>query len=682
LGQEKVIKTLEALGITQPDADIYIFLGKKGAQKALDIARSLKLSKQTTYRAIKTLQSKGIVTATLERPSKFSAVTFDKVLDLFVKAKNEEVQMIKQNRSSLLLDWQSIAIDDSNQSPKFTVLEGNSFIYSKIKQIIEDTKEQLLVISTVSGLVRADRFGIITSAFDHLSRNKTSFKLLTDVCDENINASRILLKGLPKRVGFEGRTPEIGLGSISRMIIRDSREVMFFINQESEQTGFNEEDLCLWTNSTAIVNSFKAVFESLWQNSTDIQEKIGEIENGKPSTKTTVFKCAEIASKKYVQTIKSAKKEITILTSPQGIIDIAKQKQLLTVWDRKNFSVKIMAPITNDNSSSAQQLSKAYQIKHVPVGYLETTLVDDCELFQFKSPPFKKGRQGLSSLENTFYTNDFEYVDKTKKLLDALWQSAQSPLATASNFSNELNGLNENLENLLISKKIGVQVIDVKRIKEKEILNRAIHENKVPVKGYPEDADTVYATAGSAVINLPSEFKLPHFMIETLHIEDISSHGIGEVLTVYQWLNLEKGCGYAPVAVLMTNSEAYLPMKVLHAHDLAAGNVNLVRSDELQIRTHGNTMFIGWTVPILLYPREYVLPPACLTLEGYGQVNSISFALVSETGPVSIKSEIETNYFNAFVTFNHPNSKYSGPGTDGFFCREYIIKINPPKPIQ
>jgi HTH-type transcriptional regulator, sugar sensing transcriptional regulator len=678
-----VLKTLEGLGIMQPDAHVYILLGKKGPHKAVDIAKSLRLSKQTAYRAIKNLQSKGLITATIEHPARFSSVPFEKVLDMFVKEKMEEVHRIKQDKKTLLNDWESIAISGAgDRSPRFAVIEGRRYIYPRLKQMIEDAKSEISIISTIQGLLRADQFGLFDAAFEHSSKTNTKVRFITELSNENCPAIKKLLKETKRKSVFEGRTPELGLGSISRMIIRDSGEVVFFVNQESEKSGFSEEDLCFWTNSSAIVNSFKAVFESLWQNSTDIQKKIGEIENGKSSSKTTVFKSAEIASQKYIEAIRSAKKEITILTSSQGIIDIAKQKQLLTLWDRKNFSVKIMAPITNDNLSSAQQLSKEYQIKHVPVGYLETTLVDNCELFQFKSSPFKKSRQGLLCLENTFYSNDFEYVDKTKKLLDDLWQSAQSPLAMASNLSNELNNPNEIHKNSPTSKKIGVRVIDIRRLTEKEILNRVIHEKKVHVIGYPADADTVYATAGSAVINLPSEFKLPHFMIETLHIEDISSHGIGEVLTIYQWLNQEKACGYAPVAVLMTNSEAYLPMKVLHANDLAAGNVHLVRADELQSRTHGNTMFTGWTVPLPLYPREYVLPPACLTIEGYGQVNSMGFALVSESGPKSIKSEIETNYFNAFVTFNHPNSKYSGPGTDGFFCREYILKIHPPKPIQ
>jgi sugar-specific transcriptional regulator TrmB len=88
LSQEKVLRTLESLGLTQPDAQIYIFLGKRGAQKAISIAKSLKMSKQTVYRAIKNLQSKGIITATLEHPSRFSAVPFERVLDLFVNRRS------------------------------------------------------------------------------------------------------------------------------------------------------------------------------------------------------------------------------------------------------------------------------------------------------------------------------------------------------------------------------------------------------------------------------------------------------------------------------------------------------------------------------------------------------------------------------------------------------------------
>src|SRR4030066_932693 len=125
VSQEKVLKTLESLGIAQLDARVYVFLAKKGPQKATDVAKSLKMPKQTLYVIIKNLQRKGIVTSTLEHPARFSAVPFEKVLDLFVIAKMEEAQRIQQSRDEILLDWQSIAIADNEEtSAKFTIIEG------------------------------------------------------------------------------------------------------------------------------------------------------------------------------------------------------------------------------------------------------------------------------------------------------------------------------------------------------------------------------------------------------------------------------------------------------------------------------------------------------------------------------------------------------------------------------
>jgi HTH-type transcriptional regulator, sugar sensing transcriptional regulator len=79
LSQEKALKTLESLGFTQLDARIYVFLAKKVPQKAGDVARCLKIPKQTVYFIINNLQRKGIVTSTVERPARFSAVPFERV---------------------------------------------------------------------------------------------------------------------------------------------------------------------------------------------------------------------------------------------------------------------------------------------------------------------------------------------------------------------------------------------------------------------------------------------------------------------------------------------------------------------------------------------------------------------------------------------------------------------------
>jgi sugar-specific transcriptional regulator TrmB len=113
LSQERVLKALASLGISQTDAEVYVFLATGGPQKARDIATALEMYKRKVYRSLKSLQSKEIVNTTLERPAQFSAIPFDKVLNLLIKAHLKEAQYIEQNKEEILSHWNSMITRNS-----------------------------------------------------------------------------------------------------------------------------------------------------------------------------------------------------------------------------------------------------------------------------------------------------------------------------------------------------------------------------------------------------------------------------------------------------------------------------------------------------------------------------------------------------------------------------------------
>ena len=108
--QEEILKTLRNLGLKKTEAKIYFYLAKRGPKKANEITKALKITKQRLYPILKNLQNKTIVNTTLNRPAKFYAIPFGKVLDLFAKAKFEEAKIIQQNKGKLLSDWESIRL--------------------------------------------------------------------------------------------------------------------------------------------------------------------------------------------------------------------------------------------------------------------------------------------------------------------------------------------------------------------------------------------------------------------------------------------------------------------------------------------------------------------------------------------------------------------------------------------
>lgn len=103
-----LLKALMGLELKKADAEIYLLLAKEGPQTGRNIAEALNLYKQQLYRSLKSLQCKGCVKATRERPSKFSAVAIQDVLDMLVDVSLGEAEDLMENRQRILSYWQAM----------------------------------------------------------------------------------------------------------------------------------------------------------------------------------------------------------------------------------------------------------------------------------------------------------------------------------------------------------------------------------------------------------------------------------------------------------------------------------------------------------------------------------------------------------------------------------------------
>jgi hypothetical protein len=211
---------------------------------------------------------------------------------------------------------------------------------------------------------------------------------------------------------------------------------------------------------------------------------------------------------------------------------------------------------------------------------------------------------------------------------------------------------------------------------EKDVLDKIINAKKIPIKDPLKDISVAYYSSGVSVIHPPTYLNLPDMIILARHIDKQSSMGAEDTMAIHLLLDTPKGYAYVRAATLGDNPAGVDFRKKLNAGTPVEQYCHLVKEDEIQIRLHGNTLFVGWTVPIPLYPPPFVLPPACLLFEGYGELKTGASKWQTPKGHMHLA---EYNSFDAFVTFFHPASKYSGPGTDGFLRRDVIMTSYPPK---
>jgi sugar-specific transcriptional regulator TrmB len=114
LSLERVIKILENFGFSKADAEVYIYLAKKGPRRETDLSKALKLTAKKLDSILKNLQSKGLLTATIQQSKFFSALSFEIVLDQLAKSNIQRASAITENKEKFLARWQSSIQKEDN----------------------------------------------------------------------------------------------------------------------------------------------------------------------------------------------------------------------------------------------------------------------------------------------------------------------------------------------------------------------------------------------------------------------------------------------------------------------------------------------------------------------------------------------------------------------------------------
>jgi len=282
MAHKKARNVLLDYGLTNKEADIYIFLAKHVILTAGEIAKQTKIARSLVYRILKKLQAKGLVEPTLESPTRFMAVPFDKALDLIINTRKQEALTVEREKQGLLEDWKTISkTKPTTKHERFVIIEGNKKIHLKMFQMLKETKEQFAGILTLPCLARAEQFGVFDAAYNHPLKNRIRFQFITDINRENLESFKVFKPQLKAELNLRAKNPKTEMMHLPRMVTKDKEEVMFFIRPEEGTLTRRKDDVCICTNCASLVETFNGIFQNLWHTSTDIEAKILELETGK-----------------------------------------------------------------------------------------------------------------------------------------------------------------------------------------------------------------------------------------------------------------------------------------------------------------------------------------------------------------------------------------------------------------
>ena len=424
MSEKDITRFLQILGLSKREIQVYMFLAKSGVQSTSFVAKRLKMERVQAYRTFKKLQEKGFIEATLERPTRFTIVPFEALVDNFITQKRNEVSNLNEQKQNLLTAWQSISAPESEYPvAKFSIITGKKKIHSKMLNMIEEAKTEVIVLTTSLGLIQEDIAGVFDAAVVPSQERNVQMQLITDISTENLKVVERLDRNIvEEELNFKVRHVNMNSKFFPRFLIKDEEEAILYAPFGNEASVLNLEDEGLWINDKMFISVLKAFFVQMWQSGVDASRRIDELKSGIPIGETLVIKGAEEAWAKVTKVLESAKQEIVVITSSQSINRLAEDDPVIKYF-KKELKVRLMASIDLDNLEPAQALAENYEVKHVPISYLIMMLVDNKHLFMFKIPPLSDfGAESAFYLPDTFYSTDPSQIERVSEMLDDIWK--------------------------------------------------------------------------------------------------------------------------------------------------------------------------------------------------------------------------------------------------------------------
>ncbi|MGC8581513.1 MAG: TrmB family transcriptional regulator [Thermoplasmata archaeon] len=264
VSNETIIQYLKNIGFSDDEAKVYFTLSLYGPLTASEVSVKTKIPRVNTYRVLQSLEKRGILESTIERPMKFVAMPLKNVVSILTNEVKEQLNNINKNKEELQKLWSFAkpTEDITGKEEKIRIIEGRSSIDSFIKMKIEQAKKNIKIVTTKYNLYRITEY---ISSLELKNKDNVKIYFVTEVCDTNYENA--------KKFDEIGTLYHCVNVMNSNFIIIDDSEVMIFLISDTALHTLSKNETILWTNSKAVINITNQIINLLLSKCTNFHTK-------------------------------------------------------------------------------------------------------------------------------------------------------------------------------------------------------------------------------------------------------------------------------------------------------------------------------------------------------------------------------------------------------------------------
>ncbi len=254
--EEVVMPLLEEYGLTEEEARVYIGVLRMGTGKVSEISHFTNTDRVKGYKILENLRNEGYVSSTLSSPILFSANDPSSTFENVLKKKKSGLQRLEKNQAKLLENLEKLKGHHAESNlPKLSVISGRDNIYNEIKKIIDDTEDEIYIVTSTSDLIRM-YYTDIPAVIKKALNRKVEIKLITEF---EVSDKTDCVKNLGLSFFRVGKLPSQG-----RIVCNSSQIIMSGYTSKTSRIHATD-DSALVTNSDEITGNMQSLCKFMWK---------------------------------------------------------------------------------------------------------------------------------------------------------------------------------------------------------------------------------------------------------------------------------------------------------------------------------------------------------------------------------------------------------------------------------
>ncbi len=254
---EKEVRALQRLGLTEYESRIYLVLVKMGPIKASEISFFGQVPRTKTYGAIKELERKGLLRILPGKPELCSPASPSEVLMPLVSKYNLDVKDSESVVQALNVAFESskyVKRDIPKEASDVWHIDGRQNLFNKLNQILNDSRKSIHYCTSAPGLIRA--YKAQSEILERAKKQGAVVRILAPISSENSGVAKQLsevieLKRLDKPFG-------------ANFVSVDLRELVIMESRPDDLRTDRGSDLAIWTTNKLIVGLHEQLFDRVW----------------------------------------------------------------------------------------------------------------------------------------------------------------------------------------------------------------------------------------------------------------------------------------------------------------------------------------------------------------------------------------------------------------------------------